>query len=690
MENKNLKPQGQVSRSKFDRASSWLLAKIKGSFIGKLLTSYDGMNGKFTEKMKAKKKPDGLMKNRFAAKRKISRVFEHSFFVNKIPVLMNHLLRTSVRDYGVALLTMGFLMSILYPIQSFIDFLTVPFPTLIMGVVICICAIPLLFSADSLAHCVLECKPLSYVLFKWIGLKKDRLRAAQEQNTHTYPNIFFFFGLIMGILSHVIGAKSIILIAVVAALAYMVLSAPETGIVTILFLLPFISISNLIILTIYVDICYIIKYLVGKRTFKFELFDVFILGILILLVYGYAVSANIREAYIPTLINAALVLCYFAISNLIRSKDHYKRCINALTSSVAITCVIGILQFVFGKLHITWQGIEAFANIKERITSTFYDPDVFSIYICVSVPFVLLSIFSGNKISHRIYGLLTLALAGTCIVMAQSRGALIALIAEIILFLIIYNRNFIYLALAVVSVIPILYYSLPKNMLDLILGFGGSATGNLTKKELAELSFEIFKSRPFGMGIGEDNLLEMCKRLNIEGSVSDLDNLYLQFLCYFGIIGLIITVALSIMFLVLTLSFISKAKNKYRRINGSAGFVSFVGILVAGIFCYSLKSSELMFIAFVAIGLSMSYYKIERELDKPKQIYFDITTASVDIQIPSELIKNTTPKRKYVRAPLRKFKAQPKKSPLEELMNSNEFIRVIDDSQEIPIDDEQD
>ncbi len=689
MENKNIKPQGQVSRSRFDRASSWLLSKIKGSPLGKLLTCYDKLNSKFKEKMRARKKRNSKDKKKFEVKRKIARVFERSFFVNKVPVFMSHLLRTSVRDYGVALFTMGFVMLIMYPIQGFIDFLSVSFSTFIIGIAVCVCAIPLLFSGKSLAECVLGCKPISAVLFDWLGIKTDSFRAAKDQNTHTYPNIFFFFGLFMGIVSHVVGPKTIILIAIIAALAYMILSSPEAGIVTLIFLLPFLAITHLILITIYIDICYIVKYLIGKRTFKFELFDAFIIGILMLLVYGYGISADISESHIPTLINAALVLCYFAISNLIRSKDHYKRCINALTYSVAITCVVGILQYTFGKLNLTWHGIEAFSNIKERTTSSFYDPDVFAIYICVAIPFVLLSLFSGSKISNRILGLVTLALSFTCIVMAQSRGALVAAIIEVLIFLIIYNRNFIYLALFVISAIPILYYSLPQSMLQSINGFGGGATGAPNSSVLNGLAFEIFKSRPFGIGIGESNLSSALSSQGVSGDVSNLGNLYLHILSSFGIIGVIIILAFVLMFLVLALSFMAKAKNRYRRINGSAGFVSFIGILVSGIFCYSLKSSELVFITFVAVGFTMAYYRIERELDKPERIYVDITSASVDIQIPSELIKNTTPKRKYVRSPLRKKKVQQQKSALEELMNSNEFIRVINDESEISDNDQQ-
>ena len=688
MVNKNEKIPAPVTRSKFDRASSWIFTKLKESFAGRMLTSYETLNKGFEAKVKNKKKTKD--KKKFEAKRQIARVFEHSFFVNKIPVLMSHLLRTSVRDIGISLFSMGFIMFIMYPIQGFISVLTVPFSTLIMGIAMSLCAIPLLFSTKSLAECVLSCPPIEAVLFKWLGMKKDGFRAAKEQSAHHAPNVSLIIGVVLGALAHVISPTTIIITISVLCLAYAVLSNPESGLVLLLFFLPFLAISHLIIITLFVDICFIIKYLIGKRTFKFELYDVVILGVFLLLGYGYGVSADIGSSHMGVLTNIALALCYFAVVNLIRSKDHYRRCIGALTISVALTSLVGVLQFAFGKLGITWQGIEAFANIKERITSSFYDADVFAIYIGVTIPFIMLLIFSSSRVYQRIFGIFTLGLVLTCIVMSESRAALIAAGIEILLFLLIYNRNFIYLIFAVGATIPILYYSLPANMLEAISEFGSSSIPSSAGKEfLNRLSADIFLSRPYGMGIGEGNLIRMCEKLGIEAEISDLGNLYLQILASFGIFGIIIALAIAIMYLILTLTFCANAKNRYRRINGAAGFISFVGILVAGFYCYSLKSPELVFITFITMGLTFAYYKIERELNRPAKIYVDITAASVDIAIPSELIKNTTPKRKYVRAPLKKKKTAPKKSPLEELMNSNEFIRVINGNETEGTEDDQ-
>ncbi len=684
MENKNLKPNTVTSKSKFERGSAWLFSKLKNGFIGRFLTSYEKINEKYVSSVKSRRAKKSSLK-KIEAKRTMSRLFEKSFFVRKAPMATELLLRTSVRDYGITLLTMGFFVFILYPLRNFVTIIDVSFSQMIIGIMLCVCSLPLLFSSRSYASCVLTCTPLRMILFSWLGLKPDSYRAASEKTIHTSPNISFVIGMLLGVLSYFTGPMFILKLFIIALLTYTVLTTPEAGIVILLFGLPFLSIPHLILITIYVDICFLIKYIIGKRTFKFELFDFGIVGVVVMLLYGYAVSADYEGAHIITLTNAALVMCYFAVANLIRSKDQYKRCITSFVSSVCITSVVGIIQYILGELNYTWQGIEAFSTIRDRITSSFYDPDVFALYLCVSLPFTMLFISSGTRLIYRLSGLFTLATSLTCIVMTESRAAIIAAVVEILLFLLIYNKNYIYLIFAVGCSIPILYYSLPKEFLSVILSFGSKSVATGAKRDLLrQIALGIFKSRPYGMGSGDGSMSEMMDRLfpSADG-ITELGSLYYQLLASYGILGVLLILSCLTLFTVLSVTFISRAVNKHRRVNGAVGFISIVGILVSGAFINSLRSSELVFITFMAIGLSFAYYKIERELDAPKSTYVDITTASADIAIPADISKVVTPKRKYVHAPMKKGKLTRSQAAIKELMNSNEFIRVIDEKTEM-------
>ena len=681
MENKQIKNNNQVVKSKFERASAWLLTKLKGSFIGKFFTSYEKVNKAYTIKTK------GLRdrKKSHTTKRKVSKVFESSFFVNFMPKVIRFLLRTSLRDYGIVLFTMGSIMSLLYPIRNYVPILDVPFESFIVGIVLVLCSIPLLFSSKSYATGILSSDIIGFILFVCLGLKADSFRSANEQTIHTSPNISFLIGVLLGVISYFTSPTSVLLAALILLTGYAVLTTPESGIIILLFALPFISIDLMILITIYIDICYAIKYIIGKRTLKFEVFDIAISGIMLMLFVSYALCLDHKAMLVPTLINAALVLCYFAVSNLVRSKVWYRRCLVSLTLSISFASIIGIIQYIFSSVNFTVPGMPIFASVTERITSTFYDPDVFAIYLCAVIPFILLFIFSGSNALSRIYGIISFGLAFTCIILGQSKAAFIATVVEILLFLIIYNKNFIYLAIFTCVVIPVFHYTLPTTMLELLRSFGKTAElSSPSNQILKSATWEIFKSHPFGIGFNEANLTVAAQRLNIDlQGATNLGNLYRQILVSFGIFGILILCAFLVIFTILAFTLCEKSQNKHRRINGIAGFISIVGILVSGIFCYSLKSSELVFITFLSIALTFSYFKIERELNKPVSVYVDITAANIDIDIPAEFTKNTTPKRKYVHTPLKKRKPISKKSPMEELMNSNEFIRVVDENTEV-------
>ena len=681
MENKQAKNQNQVVKSKFERASAWTLAKVKDSFVGKFFTSYDNVNKAYVNKTKSLRDK----KKSHTTKRKVSKMFESSFFVNLMPNVTRFLLRTSLRDYGIVMLTMGTIMSLLYPIRNYVTILDVSFESFIVGLVLAACSIPLLFSSKSYASGVLSSNIVCFILFRCLGLKADNFQSANEQTVYTSSNISLLVGIFMGVISYFTTPTYLLLTSLIILVGYAVLTTPESGIIILLFSLPFISIKLLILITIYIDICYAIKYIIGKRTLKFEVFDIAVSSIMLILVLSYGFCLDHKSALIPTLINAALILCYFAVSNLVRSKDWFRRCLVSITLSVSFASVLGIVQYIFSSLNYTVPGMAIFASVTKRITSTFYDPDVFAIYLCAALPFILLFVFSGSRSLSRICGFTSFGLAFTCIILGQSKAALIAALVEILLFLIIYNKNFIYLAIVTGIAIPIFHYTLPAKMLELIQSFGKSA--ELSSPDdlmLRNATWQIFKSHPFGIGLEEANLNAAASELgiNLDGA-TNLGNLYRQLLVSFGIIGVLVLCAFVVIFTILTFTLCAKSKNKHRRINGTAGFIAIVGILVSGGFLYSLKSSELVFITFMSIALTFAYFKIERELDKPVSVYVDITSANIDIDIPAEFTKNTTPKRKYVHTPLKKRNILSKKSPMDELMNSNEFIRVVDENAEV-------
>ena len=100
----------------------------------------------------------------------------------------------------------------------------------------------------------------------------------------------------------------------------------------------------------FVFACYIFKCIVGKRTFKFEYFDIWVAFIFVLTLSRGLISEDIISSAKEALMCASLMLSYFIVTNLVRSKEWFRRCLLAFVTSGLIVALIAIIQAIFGKI----------------------------------------------------------------------------------------------------------------------------------------------------------------------------------------------------------------------------------------------------------------------------------------------------------------------------------------------------
>ena len=108
----------------------------------------------------------------------------------------------------------------------------------------------------------------------------ERMFAPVESATGR-KNAAFILGLPFGILSCFVNPAFLLLGMLGLIFAYLVLLNPECGFYAILFALPFFVIAGrptilLALLTGYVMFCFLVKLMLGKRYFRFELLDFFV------------------------------------------------------------------------------------------------------------------------------------------------------------------------------------------------------------------------------------------------------------------------------------------------------------------------------------------------------------------------------------------------------------------------------
>lgn len=627
----------------FDLISEKVFSLLKNGMFGYFFTSYDEANEKYQSRLKRKK---GISQQG-RARRVASKLIEKNIFVNAVPKFMELLLRLSLRDYGIMMFVMGALISVLFLINDYILFLNVTIEMFISGIAICVCSLPMLFSSRSLSANIYTSKLCDSLLFKFLGLNKEKMREVSEKSRIAVPNLSIFIGIGLGALSCIVLPLRLIAIIGLIILAYCVLRAPEIGVIAIILALPFAPVNVMQICVAFVFVCYLFKCIVGKRTFKFEYFDIWVALVLILTLIRGSISKNIAVSAREALLCVTLMLSYFIVTNLIRSKEWFRRCLLSLVTSGLIVAVIAIIQAILGRMSVNLPDVGRLFSNGQSVVSSFYDPDTLAHFLVAIIPFTLVHFISERVTRKKLTGFIIGAVLITAVGFTHSLSGVIGIACAVLLLLMIFNRNFTYLAIIVIAVCPVLYFTLPQNALEQIMStkmLEGLTISSLV--ENAREGFKMFLSHPLGIGAGEEVF-----KLTFDTTNGYVNNMLIQSLIEYGIIGLIVFVAFAIMLIRLTFSYCVKAKNQYRNINGCAGFCAVAGLLTSAMIDYSWHDKRLYLLFWLLVALLFAYMRIERQDEEPKGIAKDFTTATMDVTLTGDIYHDTVPKRRYVRVP---------------------------------------
>lgn len=660
-----------VKQSAFDRFASWIFNCLSTGMFGSFFTSYDKRNRQYIDKMENMKGKESSGKHGKVRKR-ISHFIENSVLVNVFPKVPQFLLRVTTRDYGIILFVMGAVVSVLYALRRYMTLIDISLSALISGILICVCSVPLLFSAKSLSCDILSSKLVKKIVFDFCGARDDNCRIASEKPKFSFPNISFFIGLLLGVLSCFVSPPKILLAVFIAMLCYAVLTTPEMGVIILIFATPFANTTVLTVSVLYVSVCYIIKCMIGKRIFKFEYMDLWVVILMLTLLFSGFVSADMRFSLKEMLVDLVLVLSYFTVSNLIRSKEWYSRCMISIISSSFIVFIMALFQALIGNLSIVFPDASYFSTSGEFVNSSFASSLELGRYIVMVLPFILTYMITKRDTLPKFFGFILMVSSIGTLILTGSAEALIGCLAAVMLLLLIYHKKFIYLLMLILVALPILYFALPSAVTDAALAYlGFDSISSEVKLPTLQAAFQVMKKYPFGVGLGM-----FSKTSGMENAGS----LYTQAGAETGFISLVLFIAFTVVFAKLIFSYCAKSKNRFRKISCSAGFASVTGILTAGIFGSVFSDKSIFLLFFIAIALSFAYVKIEREDETPKNTMVDITSASMDIVLSSDSAYEALPKRRYVHAPRMKPQKIRRENILKEF-EANDIIRVIPDDE---------
>lgn len=540
-----------ASESVILSAMSALADKIAGaakrSVIGSILTGYDDFNGKGSDSLicgalSAPFKGSDRVRN---ARRACIGSFEKSGIIGFFNRLINEMLGSRIRQFGVFLLVFGFVSTAVYIANILLggeNDISVP----VTSAGILICAAVALTSPERLNVLLCSGRISSTLLFGLFGARRESFEKTVPHDGRY--SVAVALGLLLGGATYFVHPILISAAFIAVLVLYAILCIPENGVVMIIFTLPFLGmvphpslISAAVVL--YTVFCTFLKVIRGKRRLDFELSDGAVLVFFLLTLLGGFFSASRSDSMSYTLIYCCLMLSYFLVVILIRTSAWIKRCVGALLTSCTLVSLYGIYQNYLGTASTKWQDTEMFSEMGGRITSTFENPNVLAEYLIMCIPFAAALFFIRKGWGKKAFAAGIAAVCFAALIFTMSRGAWLGFMIGILVFLLIYSRKTLVLCCFGLLGIPFLPFVLPQSIIKRFTSIGDVADSSTAYRvhiwEGCVRLIRDFFAGGIGVGKGVFSLVYPSYTLAGIESAPHAHNLYLQIIIELGIFGIL-------------------------------------------------------------------------------------------------------------------------------------------------------
>ena len=613
--------------------ADWLYKKIGVSFAAFIFTGYEACQ-KYYEKSLFYRIFQGYEQN--AVKnifKKIKKALiikcEDSVIINGINNFAGNIMSARLSTIGVFFAAFGIYCSLMYLLKIFIleKPETMLIDLIIGGILTFFSILMAAFGKQSLYEAVSGSVICRAVIFNFLGFPEKR-RPRSEYNQKKVNTACFCAGMILGLSTYFIktpfgSAAAVCAVIAGAAFLYAVLCYPEAGFLALLLAVPFIPPGNLVITgaapCILVSVCYFLKLVRGKRTFNFEILDLFVLIFSVLIFFGGAASVSKTGSIKPAMIYLCFTLIYFTGVNIIRSKEMIKRSVFAIMFSGVIVAVYGVYQNYFMPHDPTWQDEDMFSEIAGRVVSTLENPNVLAEYLILIIPFMIVSVFIAKNIYKRIPYMVYFAFTALCLVYTWSRGSWLGFIFACLILFVIINKKTILVYLGLAFLVPFSPLILPETVIQRFTSIGNimdSSTSYRVSIWQAAIGM-IGDYLIAGIGIGKESFKLVYPGYSLAGieNAPHSHSLYLQVCVELGAAGFLALVLILFFFVQQCFTAIKKSNEKYLKFFAAAGMCSVLGFMLNGFTDYVWYNYRvyLMFWIIISITAAICRFSLKNQ-----------------------------------------------------------------------------
>lgn len=388
----------------------------------------------------------------------------------------------------------------------------------------------------------------------------------------------------------------------------------KLGIYLCAFTFPFLPTMALVGLVLYSFMAMVIK-LICDDNVKFVRtpldLPIILFGIVLLMsaFTSFAVANSLRVV----MVYLAFMTSYFLLTNTIRTKKQLYALISSLMVAAFFVAVYGIYQHIFGFPEgATWIDSDMFSDIETRVVSTFENPNVLGEYLLLMIPIGMALIWSAPKWYNKGLNLCLTGVLALCMIYTYSRGNWLGLIFAAFVFLVFYDRRFIWLGAILLLFSPMF---LPETILNRFLSIGDTTDTSTSYRVYIWFgTFALLKNYWFcGIGPGPEAFSLIYPHYSYAGIVAPhAHNLYLQIMVEDGILGVIAFAFMIIVYFKDAISTYLKTTDKNLKaiIIGLAS--GMFGFLIQGLFDNVWYNYRIVLMFFIIVGITAAAANISK------------------------------------------------------------------------------
>lgn len=636
MRKKKQKNGSGLINGMLDVLSEKLRSMIDKSLVGHLFTSNKSLERKANNSFCVGTVAAGTSKYANSLRRTMLKQTDQSIFVRCVRAVGNYLYSCKVNWYGVYFLTFGIYALILNLIKSassgLNDFSLYFFieDESIWSFLVMAIAIPLLTANESLCSMINKSKLIKNVLLSYGGVPENKFKDITAKNKYNSYFVAAILGMITGGITFFIPPYKVVLSILTSLALAVFVNFPEIGVVTTIFVVPFLGLFKhpttiLVTMVMITFVSYLLKLFVGKRSIKFRFSDIIMLIMLLMFLFGGIITVGGKESFDSALAYSCLMLIYVLVVNLMNTKQLMERCVAAIAVPSVIVSFLGIVGYAFTEMSEKWIDSAMFAEIANRTTSTFENPNMLATYLILTAPFIWIYAFGvGVSIKTRLVAIIGSLASAVCVALTWSRGGWIGFVIAAITFCVINYKNTLKYILAGVLTSPLWTILIPNAVKTRFLSIGDlSDSSTYYRLYTWKGALRLLKDHFFsGIGVGEGAFSQLYPLYSYIGNESTMHShsLFLEITIELGIVGSLLFVFIMLVTMQKGFSEIRNCGEKNRRIIVSAAVVGLVAALVHGVVDYIWYNYRVFFVFWLVVAVIRAYSDIGDEEDTVKKI----------------------------------------------------------------------